>query len=72
MQNKKTEMLLELANTIEKANTIVENLGYNTFDKKIAFIEGLFNHRVVHKKGDNIEDDYKSLLNSLINKKWRH
>ena len=71
MRNKQIKALIELSNSFEDANEIIEKyVGLKTFAEKIAYIRGMFNCEIFSRTDDNEEVDYIALLTSIVNSKW--
>jgi hypothetical protein len=61
--------LIELSESIESANKIIEEYtGHLTYKEKLKYIYENFTARVVTGDG-NIEDDYRAILSTIINMK---
>ncbi len=76
MEKKKIKQLIRLAKTAEKANDYIEQFtDYKTPEEKLAYIDGMFDFKIIARKDDNssikIETDYISVLTAIINQKWR-
>lgn len=72
MEREKIKTLIECATSFEKANDILEKYtNYTSDEQRIAYLEGMFDCKIV---GRNVEDthmDYVALLTSIVDNKWR-
>ena len=72
MERQKVKALIELSNTIEEANEVIEKYTeLETVKEKIAFLKGMFDWKIIDKKEtDSDEMIYNIALNAIISKKW--
>lgn len=77
MNREKVKMLILLSETVEEADEIIVNAGYSNTREKIAYLNGMFdvklmgrfnNENVAAEKSDLM--DYYALLSTIINSKW--
>ena len=72
MKRKQIKALIELANSVEEADEIIETYTpYKQYFSKIAYLQGMFDCEIVRKHTENKEADYKAILASIVNMKWR-
>ncbi len=72
MDRKQIKTLLELATSFEKADSIMKKYTpYKTDEERTAFLEGMFDCRIVGRRGDDPHTDYVVVLTSIVEKKWR-
>jgi len=72
MKRKKIKALIELSNSFEEADNIIETYtDCKKYIQKIAYLQGMFDCEIVGRHIINEEADYKALLTSIINKKWK-
>ena len=64
-QGRVTENLMTAA-TFEEVDTILEKAGYTTIVEKLSYIDHTLGIKVVFD-GDGSIDDYKAVVNTLIN-----
>lgn len=63
--------IIELSSSFEEANNFLElNLGLISLHSKIEYLKENFDIEFVGHEIENSFDDYKILLNSIINNKW--
>lgn len=77
MNRERVKALIELSNTVEQADEIIVNEGFQSVKEKIAFLKGMFDFTVIGRHRENAlseEDrtkmDYYSILSAIINAKW--
>lgn len=72
-KNEELKMLLELSNSILEADNLICEYypEYETYKLKIAFLQGMFDFEILGRNNINLKDDYYSILNAIINQKWR-
>ena len=72
MEREKIKTLIECATSFEKANDILEkHTNYTTDAERIAYLQGMFDCKIVGRSGEDIHMDYVAILTSIINNKWR-
>lgn len=72
MEREKIKTLIECATSFEKANDILKKYtSYTTDEQRIAYLEGMFDCRIVGRNGNDIHMDYVALLTSIVDNKWR-
>ena len=72
MKREQIKALIELANSVEEADEIIETYTpYKQYSSKIAYLQGMFDCEIVGRHIENEEADYKALLTSIIEMKWR-
>ena len=72
MKREQIKALIELSCSFEDANAVIETYTeYRTYAQKIAYLQGMFDCEIVGRHIDNEEADYKALLTSIIDMKWR-
>ena len=72
MKRQNVKALIELSNTVEEANEVIEKYtDLETVKEKIAFLKGMFDWEIIDKKEtDSDEMIYNIALNAIISKKW--
>lgn len=77
MNREKVKMLILLSETVEEADEIIVNAGYINTREKIAYLNGMFDVKLMgrfnsesanNEKSDLM--DYYALLSTIINSKW--
>lgn len=72
MEREKVKTLIECATSFEIANDILkEYTDYETDAERIAYLQGMFNCRIVGRNIEDIHMDYVALLTSIVDNKWR-
>ena len=72
MERDKIKSLIELATSFEKADGIIEKYtSFHTDAEKIAYLQGMFDCKIVGREGDDVHTDYVALLTVVVNQKWR-
>ena len=72
MKREQIKALIELSSSFEEANEVLEQYTANSeYKQKIAYLQGMFDCEIVGRHIDNEEADYKALLTSIVDKKWR-
>ena len=72
MEREKIRTLIECATSFEKANEILEKYtDYTTDAERIAYLQGMFDCKIVGRKIEDVHTDYVALLTSVIDNKWR-
>jgi len=72
MEREKIKTLIECATSFEKANDILEKYTeYKSDAERIAYLQGMFNCKIVGRNVDDIHMDYVALLTSIVDSKWR-
>ena len=72
MEREKIKTLIECATSFEKANDILEKYtDYETDAERIAYLQGMFNCKIVGRNIEDIHMDYVALLTSIVDNKWR-
>lgn len=73
MKRKKIKALIELSNSYEEANQIIEkHTPYKEYGNKIAYLQGMFDCEIIRSHIESEEADYIALLTSIVEKKWKH
>lgn len=77
MNKEKIRMLILLSETVEEADEIIVSAGYENTREKIAYLDGMFNVKLMGRsdaKTVNFEKaelmDYYAILSTIINSKW--
>ena len=72
MDREKVKVLIECSTSFEKADRIMsEYTRYKTLKEKIAFLEGMFDPRVVTLREDDTDElKYRFLLEGIIRQKF--
>ncbi len=77
MDREKIKILIELSQSVEEADNIVEEQGYKTIREKIAYVNGMFGVRLVGRfdnadvqEDQRLEMDYYAILSAIIYSKW--
>lgn len=61
--------LLNLATTPEQVDSALAEVGrYDTYAKKVAFLEGLTQAKILHRSGGGDEDDFWALAEAIVNR----
>ena len=72
MEREKIKTLIECATSFEKANDILEKYTeYKSDAERIAYLEGMFDYKIIGRNVDDIHMDYVALLTSIVDNKWR-
>lgn len=72
MERKQIKVLIELSNSFEEADEVIEKYtGYTSFETKIAYLKGMFDCSIVGGEGGSLEADYIALLTAIVDHKWR-
>lgn len=72
MEREKIRTLIECATSFEKANEILEKYtDYTTDAERIAYLQGMFDCKIVGRNIEDVHTDYVALLTSVIDNKWR-
>lgn len=72
MEREEIKTLIECATSFEKANEVLEKYtNYETDAERIAYLQGMFNCKIVGRNKDDIHMDYVALLTSIVDNKWR-
>ena len=68
MERQKVKALIELSNTIEEANEVIEKYTeLETVKEKIAFLKGMFDWKIIDKKEtDSDEMIYNIAFNAIL------
>lgn len=77
MNREKIKLLIELSQTVEEADAIIIDAGFNTVKEKLAFLRGMFDFALIGRYDSSevsedsaIEMDYFAALGAIINFKW--
>ena len=68
---KGTEMTLRLCESFEKFDSILNQMGLKTDLDKIAYLEKMFDVKVVHATDNNKHTDYVAIANAIMNHQKR-
>ena len=72
MEREKIKTLIECATSFEKADAILEKYtNYKSDAERIAYLQGMFDCRIVGRNVEDIHMDYVALLTSIVDNKWR-
>ena len=74
MSNKQVKCLIELSNTVEDADRVIqEYVGLETIEGKLEYVERMFNDVEVidRRTSDSPELIYNLMLNAIIERKFR-
>lgn len=72
MKRNEIKILIELATSFEKADSILSKYTpYTTDEERIAYLQGLFDCEVVGRSISDTHTDYVALLTAIVDKKWR-
>jgi len=72
MKRQKIKALIGLSGSFEEANEVIETYTENkSYAQKIAYLQGMFDCEIVGRSVESEEADYKALLTSIIEAKWR-
>lgn len=72
MDREKIKTMIECATSFEKADAILgEYTDYESDSERIAYLQGMFDCRIVGRNGEDIHMDYVALLTSIVDDKWR-
>ncbi len=76
MNRKQIQALIELSTSYEEANSVIETYvsltDKSNYSQKIAFLLGMFDCEIVGRNIKDEEADYKALLTSIIEQKWKN
>lgn len=76
MKRKQIKALIELSSSYDEANQIIETYAVlsdvSNYAQKIAFLSGMFDCEIIGRSIDSEEADYKALLTSIIEQKWKN
>lgn len=77
MNREKIKLLIELSQTVEDADAIIVESGFDTVKEKLAFLHGMFDFSLIGRfdqssiSKDRAEEmDYYAVLSAIINSKW--
>lgn len=72
MEREKVKTLIELATSFEQADAVINDYTtYKTDEERIAYLQGMFDCKIVGKGVNDAHTDYVALLTAIINQKWR-
>ena len=72
MEREKIKTLIELSTTFEQADEIINKYtDYNTDEERIAYLQGMFDCKIVGRSVSDAHTDYVALLTAIVNQKWR-
>ena len=73
MEREKIKTLIELSTSFEKADAVLsEYTNYRTDEERIAYLQGMFDCKIIGRSGGNdTHTDYIALLTAIVNEKWR-
>lgn len=72
MEREEVKTLIECATSFERANEILEKYtNYESDAERIAYLQGMFNCKIVGRNVEDIHMDYVALLTSIVENKWR-
>jgi len=74
MENEIIKTMIKLAQTYEEVDKIItENTRFATTGEKLAYLFGMFDVSIIGSNGreDDEESDYRSVISTIINEKWR-
>lgn len=72
MEREKIKTLIECATSFEKADEILEKYtDYKTDAERIAYLQGMFDCKIVGRNIEDVHMDYVALLTSIVDSKWR-
>ena len=73
MKRAQIKALIELSSSFEEADKILEEYAnILEYAQKIAYLQGMFDCEIIGRHVESEEADYKALLTSIVNKKWKH
>lgn len=72
MEREQIKTLIELATDFDEADKILSKYtSYNSDAERIAYLQGMFDCKIIGRSISDIHTDYVALLTSIVNKKWR-
>ncbi len=72
MKREQIKALIELSTSYKEADGVIETYtGYKEYPQKIAYLQGMFNCEIIGRNMESAEADYKALLTTIIDKKWK-
>lgn len=72
MEREKIKTLIECATSFEKADAILTKYtNYESDAERIAYLQGMFDCKIVGRSVDDIHLDYVALLTAIVDDKWR-
>ena len=64
--------LIELSVTFDEADAVIdEYTGLSTYSEKISYLSRMFGCEIVDSNKSDDSADYKAILTTIINKKWK-
>lgn len=72
MERGKIKTLIELSTSFEQANEVIEMYtDYSTDEERIAYLQGMFDCKIIGRSNSDAHTDYVALLTAIVNQKWR-
>lgn len=72
MEREKIKILIECATSFEKADAILTKYtDYTTDAERIAYLQGMFDCKIVGRSVEDTHMDYVALLTAIVDDKWR-
>lgn len=72
MEREQIKTLIELATGFDEADKILSKYtSYNSDAERIAYLQGMFDCKIIGRSISDVHTDYVALLTSIVNKKWR-
>lgn len=72
MEREKIKTLIELATSFEQADAVIKDYTtYKTDEERIAYLQGMFDCKIIERSVSDAHTDYVALLTAIINQKWR-
>lgn len=72
MEREKIKTLIELATSFEQADAVIkDHTTYKIDEERIAYLQGMFDCKIIERSVGDAHTDYVALLTAIINQKWR-
>lgn len=72
MEREKIKTLIEVSTSFEKADEILSKYTeYKTDEERIAYLQGMFDCKIVGRSISDVHTDYVALLTAIVDEKWR-
>lgn len=77
MKREQIKALIQLSETVEDADEVIQKEGFETVREKMAFLRGMFDFKLIGRSDIDGVDvnasltmDYFAILSAIINEKW--
>lgn len=72
MERERIKTLIELSTSFEKADAVLNKYtSFSTDEERIAYLQGMFDCKIVGRSVNDIHSDYVALLTAIVDQKWR-